>query len=202
MIGKQVGRLGKAVTGAFESFKKMKDAKALMSKAKLMQKNFEETDISVNHLANMKASDEGTKLAIEAIQQSAASAVDSATEGGIRGMGMIGKIQQNTNQASAQVAAGLSEKQSNINVAAAQEQSNIDQRVDVRNQKKLTRSDQMLERGQALRSQASAERGESIEAGGAAIGSLTKSLADKDKEDEEGGSLGSLGGGALGSLGG
>jgi hypothetical protein len=189
MIGKQVGALGKAVNGAFESFKKKKDAKALMSKAKLMQKNFQETDISVNHLANMKASDQGTKLAIESIQQSAASAVDAATEGGIRGMGMIGKIQQNTNQSAAGVAAGLSDKQSQIDVAAAQEQSNIDQRVNSRNQMKLSRADSMLERGQAMRSQASAELGESIESGATAAGKIVGGIKNKDdlwaKEEEE-----------------
>ena len=169
MLGKVFGRGIQSVSGIAESIRKKKDAKELMSKAKLMQKNHVETDISTNHLAQLKVNDEGTRLALENINQSAQAAIDNASSAGIRGMGMIGKIQQNTNQAIAQQAAGLSEKQSQIDVAAAKEQANIDLRVDARSQAKLSRADAMLERGQAMRSQAAAEFGTATKNLGSAV---------------------------------
>jgi len=79
---------------------------------------------------------------------------------------MINQIQQNTNNALANESAKLSAKQGAIDVAAANQQTRIDDKLDSRNRLAEMRTDQMLERGQALRSQGSAEIG----AGAAVMG--------------------------------
>lgn len=84
---------------------------------------------------------------------------DNAAAAGIRGLGMINQIQQNTQGALATEGAKLSAKQSVIDVSAAHKQGDITDKLDNRNRLAENRTDQMLERGQALRSQSAAEIG-------------------------------------------
>ena len=114
----------------------------------------------------VKADDAGAKLATDQIQRTSADMASNAAAAGIRGIGMINQIQQNTNNATGAAAADLSAKQASIDVAAAGASERIDDKLDSRNVAGQARTDQMLERGQALRSQGSAEIG----AGAAVMG--------------------------------
>jgi hypothetical protein len=168
-MGKAIGGVIQGVGGLKEAKAKRRDGKEFIAKAEQKQRNFERVDSSINHLAQVKISGEAEKLAADNIMAQQAALAGNAASAGIRGMGMINQIQQNTNSALASEAAKLSAKEDSLNFAKAQEQSRMtDRQIQLDNQEQ-NRIDSMLERGQALRSQGAAEAGNAAANIGGAI---------------------------------
>ena len=158
-MGRAIGGIIQGAGNLKEAKAKRRDGKELIARAKQKQKNFERTDDTVNHLSFVKADDSGARLASDNIKISAADSVAAARGGGIRSMGLVSRIQQSTNDALAEQAARLSEKQSSIDFAAAKEEARMTDRAIAQDNLEQERIDSMLERGQALRSQGAAEAG-------------------------------------------
>ena len=174
--------LFKALGGGFQSInsivegaRKKRDAKKFIAEATARQRNWEQIDL-VNNAAMINVSGEANRRALENINLGAAQGFEQAADAGVRGIGMIGKIQQNINVATGVETDKLSERQFGVDVMAAREQlqiQNIQFQDKIRQQ---TRTDQMLERGQALRSQGSAEVGAAVSQFGGAIGQTAQGV--------------------------
>ncbi len=175
--------LFKALGGGFQSInsivegaRKKRDAKKFIAEATARQRNWEQIDL-VNNAAMINVSGEANRRALEEINLKGAQGFEQAADAGVRGIGMIGKIQQNINIATGVETDKLSEKQFGVDVMAAREQSNI-QNIQFQDKiRQQTRTDQMLERGQALRSQGSAEVGAAVSQFGGAIGQTIPGVA-------------------------
>ncbi|KKL06939.1 hypothetical protein LCGC14_2591030 [marine sediment metagenome] len=95
--------LFKALGGGFQSInsivegaRKKRDAKKFIAEATARQRNWEQIDL-VNNAAMINVSGEANRRALENINLSAAQGLDLAADAGVRGIGMISKIQQNVN---------------------------------------------------------------------------------------------------------
>lgn len=182
-MGKTLGGIIGGIGSLKEARQKRRDGKSLIAQAKREQANFEAVDVSVNKFEQVKISGAGTRLATDVILQSQANALESASSAGIRGQGMIGLIQQNTDAALAVESAKLTEKENQLQILKAKEGSTIvDRQIDQKNrQEDLTIS--KLERGQALRSKGAAE----FSVGAEAIGGSLDEAGEKIKEAAKGG---------------
>lgn len=171
-----IGDTFQGITSIAESAKKKRDARKFIAQAEARARNAEQQDF-VNNAAQIKVDSRGTDRALENINLNAATAAQQASNAGIRGIGMIGKIQQNVNDAIAAESSRLAEKQFQVDQMAAQEaerQEFEQQRIFERQE---DRTDAMLERGQALRSQAAAELGQGAAQVGGALGEGAEFLA-------------------------
>lgn len=196
---KTIGNLYQGVNSIVEASRKKKDGKKFIAQAQQRQRNFERNDL-VNNAAQIQVNGDASDRAIENMNLNAAQSFDQAADAGIRGVGMIGKIQQNLNSAAAQETDRLAKEQAQVNIMKAQEQSKIqDQTIDRENREEA-RTDQMLERGQALRSQGAAETGAGASQIGGAVDSGIAAATGFGKILNAGGTIGSaLTAGAQGS---
>ena len=164
---KALGNTFQGVNSIVEGVKKRRDGKKFIAMSEAADRNFEQQDL-INNAANIKVSGEGTRQALENINLNASQAFSDAANAGIRGVGMIGKIQQNVNQAVQVQAQKLEDREFGVQQQKAAEQSRIQGIQENRDIAERTRIDSELERGQALRSQGAAEigQGASITGGG------------------------------------
>ena len=165
---KALGGAYQGINSIAEGARKKRDGKKFIAMAEAAQRNLERQDL-VNNSAQIKVNSEGTSQALENINLNATQAFSQASDAGIRGIGMIGKIQQNVNQATQVETQRLADKEFAVQQAKAAEQSQIRSMEENRYNQDQARTDQMLERGQALRSQGSAETGAGVSQTGGAI---------------------------------
>ncbi len=175
--------LFKALAGGYQSInsivegaRKKRDAKKFIAEATARQRNWEQIDL-VNNAAMINVSGEANRRALEEINLKGAQAFEQASDAGVRSIGMIGKIQQNINTALGLETDKLAERQFGVDVMASREQSQI-QNIQFQDKiRQQTRTDQMLERGQALRSQGSAEVGAAVSQLGGAMDQTVQAVA-------------------------
>ena len=170
---KTIGNAFQGINSIAEGARKKRDGRKLIALAEAAERNFEQMDF-VNNAGQIKVSGEATQKALENINLNASQAFSQAADAGIRGIGMIGKIQQNVNNAAQAEADRLAEREFAVQKARAAEQSQIQAEQQRISENNRNRSDAQLERGQALRSQGSAEIGQGASQVG---GSLDKGLS-------------------------
>lgn len=173
---KGIGNAFQGINSIAEGVRKRRDGKKFIAMSEAVTRNAEQQDF-INNAAQVKVSGEGTRQNLENINLNASQAFSQAADAGIRGVGMIGKIQQNVNQASQVETQRLADREFAVQQAKAAENSQIQAEKQRIFENKQNKADQQLERGQALRSQGSAEIGQGASATGGAIDSSIEKLA-------------------------
>jgi len=165
---KAVGNIFQGVNSIAEGARKKRDGRKFIKMAEARARNAEQMDFT-NHAGQVKVSGRAQENALESINLNATEAFSQASDAGIRGIGMIGKIQQNVNTAIRDQENRLAEKEFAVQQARASEESRLQGQKNVEIQRQEGRTDSMLERGQALRSQGSAEVGQGASQTGGAV---------------------------------
>lgn len=165
---KAIGNMYQGVNSIAEGAQKKRDARKYIALAEARARNAEQKDYT-NNSAMIKVSGAATDKALENINLGATQAFSQASDAGIRGIGMIGKILQNVNDATQQQAQRMADQEFAVQQQKAQEQANLnaEKNQDIRADESKT--DSMRERGEALRSQGSAEMGQGASQLGGAI---------------------------------
>ena len=165
---KAVGNIFQGVNSIAEGARKKRDARKLIKMAEARARNAEQQDF-VNQSAMIKVGSRASERALENINLGATQAFEQASDAGIRGIGMMGKILQNVNDATAQETARQEEKEFQVQQLKAQEAQQEEAERQRIFENEQARTDAMMERGQALRSQGSAEIGQGASLAGGGI---------------------------------
>lgn len=188
---KALGNQYQAINSIAEGAQKKRDARKYIALAEARARNAEQKDYT-NQSAMIKVSGAATDKALENINLGASQAFSQASDAGIRGIGMMGKILQNVNDATQQQAERMADKEFAVQQAKAAEQSNLDAQKNAEISAQESRTDSMRERGEALRSQGSAEIGQGASQLGGAIDAGLKEGAKVVKGFATGGPMGAI----------
>lgn len=156
--------MASAIGGAISGFGKIKKGKQMERAGQQGIDNFEWQDLA-NPYKDLAISTAGTDLATDNLATNTATAVNALRSGGTRGVvGGVGRVQANANQVNKELAANLDMQQKNKDFAAAGQDVNNQNTMDIRQGNELAGYGNMMDVGMDMQTNG---MGDLVAAGGA-----------------------------------